>query len=59
MAEFEHLYGDMDMYFEELEYVRLSGIINMFAAPAWLRKRFDLNESESKYIFKAWTATYK
>ena len=29
MAEFEHLYGDMDMYFEELEYSKPDMLIAM------------------------------
>ena len=54
MAEFEHLYDDMELFFEELEALRVSGVMNMYGAPKWLEENYDLSRKEAVYVFKAW-----
>ncbi len=46
-------------YFEYLEYLRDSGKINMFAAPPYLAKAFDIPRAEATQIFYEWTRTYE
>lgn len=45
-------------YFEYLEYLRESGKINMFAAPPYLAKAFNIPRPEATQIFYEWTRTY-
>tara|TARA_R100001591_G_scaffold64171_1_gene73900 strand:- start:257 stop:463 length:207 start_codon:yes stop_codon:yes gene_type:complete len=54
MAEFEHLFDDMELFFEELEALRVSGIMNMYGAPTWLEENYDLSRKEAVYVFTAW-----
>tara|TARA_R100001510_G_C7653244_1_gene211317 strand:- start:1228 stop:1434 length:207 start_codon:yes stop_codon:yes gene_type:complete len=54
MAEFEHLYELLDVLFEELESLRLSGVINMNGAPRWLEQTYGLSSAEAKFVFTAW-----
>ena len=54
MAEFEHLFDDMELFFEELEALRVSGIMNMYGAPKWLGENYDLSREEAVYVFTAW-----
>jgi hypothetical protein len=55
MAEFEHLFGDMELFFEELEALRVSGVMNMYGAPKWLEDNYDLSRKEAIYVFLSWT----
>ena len=55
MAEFEHLFDDMELFFEELEALRVSGVMNMYGAPKWLEDNYDLSRKEAIYVFTAWT----
>ena len=54
MAEFEHLYELLDVLFEELEALRVSGVMNMYGAPRWLEQTYGLSSAEAKFVFKAW-----
>ena len=54
MAEFEHLYELLDVLFEELEALRVSGVMNMYGAPKWLEENYDLSREEAIYVFLAW-----
>ena len=54
MAEFEHLYDDMELFYEELEALRVSGVMNMYGAPKWLEENYDLSREEAIYVFLAW-----
>ena len=54
MEEFVHLTDDMELYFEELEALRVSGVMNMFGAPMWLRENYDLTTEEATFVFLAW-----
>ena len=54
MAEFEHLYELLDVLFEELESLRLSGVMNMNGAPRWLEQTYGLSSEEAKFVFTAW-----
>mgnify|MGYP000850490072 FL=1 len=55
MAEFEHLYDDMELFYEELEIIRVSGTMNMYGAPKWLEDNYDLSRKEALYVFTSWT----
>lgn len=46
-------------YFDWLDEIRESGVINMFAAPKALQENFGLSKEESMEIFLAWTESYK
>jgi len=54
MAEFEHLFDDMELFYEELEALRVSGVMNMYGAPKWLEENYDLSRKEAVYVFLAW-----
>ena len=54
MAEFEHLYELLDVLFQELETLRLSGVMNMYGAPKWLEQTYGLSSEEAKFVFTAW-----
>ena len=58
-AEFEHLYGDMDSYFSFLNFLRTTGVTNMYGAPAYLRDEFDLNKQESQFVVTAWMQSFQ
>ena len=55
MEEFVHLTDDMELYFEELEALRVSGVMNMFGASKWLEENYDLSRKEATFVFLAWT----
>ena len=44
---------------EILDDLRVSGEINMFAAPQWLVNNYGLRREEADKIFKEWTKTYE
>ena len=54
MEEFIHLTDDMSLFFEELEALRESGIMNMYGAPAWLQENYDLSRKEAIFVFLEW-----
>ena len=56
IAEFEMI--PQQAWFDYLDNVRESGIINMFGAPALLQERFGLPKSVAKQVFQEWTLTY-
>jgi len=45
-------------YFEFLNHLRESGKINMFGAPSYLAKAFDLPRADATRIFWDWTRQY-
>ncbi len=53
--KFQHLIDDMELFFEELNYLRQSGEMNMYGAPRWLRDNYDLNRDEAQHVFDKWT----
>ena len=58
MEEFIHLTDDMSLFFEELEALRESGIMNMYGAPSMLRELFpNLGRREAIDITTAWMKT--
>jgi len=54
MDEFVHLTDDMELFFEELEALRVSGVMNMYGAPKWLEENYDLSRKEAVFVFLAW-----
>ena len=48
-----------DEYFEYLNNLRESGVVNMFGAGAYLQDRFSLSRYEAKVILLAWMEQYK
>ncbi len=44
--------------FEYLDDLRESGITNMYGAPAYLEREFDLNREESVAVWKKWADTF-
>jgi len=44
----------MNKYFEFLEDLRDSGIMNMMWGPTMLQARFDLSVKESREVFSKW-----
>ena len=53
--KFQHLIDDMDIFFQELDYLRESGTMNMFGAPRWLIDNYDLSKDEANHVFIRWT----
>jgi len=47
-----------DVYFEFLNDLRESGLINMFGAPKELREVFGLSKAESIDVFTAWAENF-
>ena len=45
-------------YFETLNSLRDSGVMNMFGAPQWLEENFDLDRATAKAVFIAWTESF-
>ena len=54
---FNHLIDDMEIFFQELDYLRESATMNMFGAPRWLQDNYDLSKEEAKHVFVRWTKT--
>ena len=48
------LFDDMELFYEELEALRVSGVMNMYGAPKWLEENYDLSRKEAVYVFLAW-----
>lgn len=52
-------YPEYSEYFDFLDWLRDSGVTNMFGAVSYLVKRFDyLAEDEAKIILLAWMETF-
>jgi hypothetical protein len=49
----------MNEYYEYLDALRDSGVVNMFGAGAYLQKEFGLSRSEARVILIAWMEQYK
>lgn len=45
-------------YFTYLDYLRETGVTNMFGARPYLEEEFDLSKKESSVILGQWMATY-
>lgn len=48
-----------DEYYEYLDALKVSGVVNMFGAGAYLQEQFGLSRYEAKVILFAWMETYK
>jgi len=46
-------------YFDTLDTIREMGVMNMYAAPKWLRDNMGLSREQSNLVFIKWTETYK
>jgi len=46
-------------YYEYLNALRESGVVNMFGAGVYLQERFDLSRYDAKVILLAWMEQYK
>ena len=46
-------------YYEYLDALRESGVVNMFGAGAYLENQFGLSKSEARTILIAWMEQYK
>lgn len=42
-------------FFDILETLRLSGRMNMFGAPRWLRENWGLSRADAKLVFLKWS----
>lgn len=49
----------MNVYYGYLDALRVSGVVNMFGAGAYLEDRFGLSKSEARTILVAWMHQYK
>lgn len=47
-----------DKYFRYLDDLRESGVTNMFGAPAYLEREFNLGKAEAKAIWVRWTENF-
>jgi len=45
-------------YFEMLDNIRESGVMNMFAAPRWMEENCDLSRADARAVFMAWTEQF-
>jgi|APGre2960657404_1045060.scaffolds.fasta_scaffold01093_19 hypothetical protein len=48
----------MNEYYEYLDFLRESGVTNMFGAGPYLQDRFDLSRQEAKNILIQWMEQY-
>lgn len=48
-----------DEYYDYLDALRDSGVVNMFGAGAYLQDRFELSKQEARDILFAWMEQYK
>ena len=49
----------MALYHAELDSVRESGVINMFAAPQYLHEKYGISKQVAKVIFLEWTKKFE
>ena len=45
-------------YFEMLDNIRESGVMNMFAAPRWMEENCNLSRADARAVFTAWTKQF-
>jgi len=45
-------------YFRFLDYLRISGVTNMYGASPYLVEEFDLPRNEAKAVLSAWMQTF-
>jgi hypothetical protein len=48
----------MNEYYEYLDFLRESGVTNMFGAAPWLEDRFNLSRQEARKILIEWMEQY-
>ena len=48
----------MNEYYEYLDFLRESGVTNMFGAAPYLEDRFDLSRQEARKILIEWMEQY-
>ena len=48
----------MNQYYEYLDFLRESGVTNMFGAAPYLEDRFDLSRQQAKNILIEWMEQY-
>lgn len=48
----------LEVYFDYLDELRDSGVVNMFAAPGELQEDYGLPFKEAKNVVKAWMDTF-
>lgn len=41
-------------YFDILDNLRDSGLMNMFGAPAWMERNCELSSTDARNVFLAW-----
>ena len=60
MADVERLEDGTKVtdFFDELNAVRESGIINSFGIPQYLRETYELSKPEASKVFSAWTKSF-
>tara|TARA_B100000131_G_C18048085_1_gene585229 strand:+ start:980 stop:1183 length:204 start_codon:yes stop_codon:yes gene_type:complete len=50
---------DQSMWNDALNSLREKGTMNMFAAPTYLVRSFNIKKDDATHIFKEWTKTYE
>ena len=45
-------------YFEMLDNIRESGVMNIFGAPRWMEENCDLSRADARAVFMAWTEQF-
>lgn len=48
-----------ELYFHQLDQIRESGTINMFAAPQYLHDVYDMDIALARALFTEWCERYK
>ena len=47
------------VYFAYLEFLRDSGVTNMFGASPYLEAEFDLSKSEAREVLSSWMESFR
>jgi hypothetical protein len=50
--------SQLDTYFEYLDDLRESGVVNMFGAGLYLQRDWDLSRLEAREVLKQWMETF-
>ena len=50
--------SQLDTYFEYLDKLRESGVVNMFGAGAYLQRDWELSRAEATTVLKEWMTTF-
>ena len=60
MADVERLEDGTKVtdFFDEMNAIRESGIINSFGIPQYLRETYGLSKPEASTVFNAWTKSF-